>query len=110
MPAKSAPARRRRSAETKKDPLEIVVRRGATRRFDALKTQTSELPVVVTWDRREADRRSSATRARHMDVPRDRRASDRRQKPPFTWDLADFVVVASASGQKTARKRKAKKD
>jgi hypothetical protein len=44
-----------------------------------------------------------------MDVPRDRRATDRRQKPPFTWDLADFVVVAPAEGQKTPRRGKVKK-
>ena len=108
MPAKSAPSPRR-SPGTKKEPLEIVVRRGATRRFDALKTQTSELPVVVTWDRREADRRTSTTRSHQMDVPRNRRGSDRRQKPSFTWDLADFVVVAPVNGQKTARRRKATK-
>ena len=79
------------------------------RRVDALKTRTSELPVVVTWDRRKADRRDSKAQAHQMDVPRDRRGTDRRQKPPFTWDLADFVVVAPAEGQKTPRRRKAKK-
>ena len=79
------------------------------RRFNALKTRTSELPVVVTWDRRTADRRDSKALAHQVDVPRDRRATDRRQTPPFTWDLADFVVVASAEGQTTPRKGKAKK-
>jgi hypothetical protein len=108
MPTKTATASRR-STGTKKEPLEIVVRRGAMRRFDALKTRTSELPVVVTWDRRKADRRGSKALAHLMEVPRDRRATDRRQKPPFTWDLADFVIVAPAGGQKAPRKGKAKK-
>jgi hypothetical protein len=108
MPTKTATAARR-STGTKKEPLEIVVRRGAMRRFDALKTRTSELPVVVTWDRRTTDRRDSKAVAHRIDVPRDRRATDRRQKPPFTWDLADFVVVAPPGGQKTPRKSKAKK-
>jgi len=108
MPTKTATAPRC-STGTKKAPLEIVVRRGAVRRFDALKTRTSELPVVVTWDRRKADRRDSKALAHQVDVPRDRRATDRRQTPPFTWDLADFVVVASAAGQTTPRKGKAKK-
>ena len=108
MPTKTATAPRR-STGTKREPLEIVVRRGAMRRFDALKTRTSELPVVVTWDRRKADRRDSKALAHQMDVPRDRRATDRRQTPPFTWDLADFVVVPPAAGQKTPRKGKARK-
>jgi hypothetical protein len=107
MPTKTASVQRR-SPATKKEPLEIVVRRGAVRRFNALKTRTAEMPVVVTWDRRSADRRDSKAPSHQMEVPRDRRAADRRQKPPFTWDLADFVVVAPTDGQKTPRKRKAK--
>jgi hypothetical protein len=105
MPTRNASAPRR-SPGAKKEPLEIVVRRGAVRRFDALKTQTSDLPVVVTWDRRKADRRDSTALAHQMDVPRDRRAADRRQEPPFTWELADFVVVAPTSEQTTPRKKK----
>ena len=115
MPTKTASAPRR-SPATKKEPLEIIVRRGAVRRFDALKTRTSEMPVVVTWDRRTADRRDSKAPSHPMEVPRDRRATDRRQKPPFTWDLADFVVVVPTDGQsvptdgqRTPRKRKVKK-
>ena len=68
---------------------EIVVRRGALRRFDALKRKTADLPVVITWDRRQTNRRETPG-----DVREDRRSSDRRQKPPFTWELAEFVVVA----------------
>jgi hypothetical protein len=107
MPTKTDSARR--SPATKKEPLEIVVRRGAMRRYNALKIRTSEMPVVVTWDRRTANRRDPKALSHQMEVPRDRRATDRRQKPPFTWDLADFVVVAPPDGQKTPRKRKAKK-
>jgi hypothetical protein len=71
----------------KKKPVGIVVRRGALRRFDALTRKTAELPVVVTWDRRTEIRRSS-------DEPAtvERRSGDRRKAPPFTWDVADFVV------------------
>jgi hypothetical protein len=91
----------------KKEPLEIVVRRGASRRFKALKKQTSELPVVVSWDRRQEDRRAGSNPS--MQVPRDRRANDRRQKPPFTWELADFVVVSPMNVADAVPKRKAKK-
>ena len=100
-------ASRRRSVTAKKEPLEIVVRRGAARRFDALKNQTSELPVVVSWDRRSTDRRGSSNRS--IDVPRDRRATERRQEPPFTWELADFVVVCPTPAEVEAIKRKAKR-
>jgi hypothetical protein len=103
MPPKASEARRR-AASRKKQAIEIVVRRGAIRRFDALKTRTSELPVVVTWDRRTDDRRDDTA---DNDGDADRRQADRRRKPPFTWDLADFVVVEpkrKASRKKTTRK------
>jgi hypothetical protein len=73
----------------KKKPVGIVVRRGALRRFDALTRKTAELPVVVSWDRRTDDRREIAESA-----PVERRSGDRRKAPPFTWEAADFVVVA----------------
>src|SRR5437763_14005851 len=106
MPPKTAPAPRRPAKpRAKSSAVEIVVRRGAMRRFDALKTRTSELPVVVTWDRRTDQRRDAdATTAR----TRDRRQNERRRTPPFTWDLADFVVVAPTKRQKTTRKKPAK--
>lgn len=107
MPVKTPSPRRRPAASKQNSIVEIVVRRGASRRFKALKTQTSKLPVIVSWDRRETDRRTKANP--HMQVPRDRRAADRRQAPPFTWDLADFVVVAPVPGGAGAGKRKAKK-
>ena len=106
MPPKASRRRRRTAPRKKQNAIEIVVRRGAMRRFDALKTRTSELPVVVTWDRRDTDRRGSKA---SMQVPRDRRATDRRQDPPFTWELADFVVVPPPPARAAAPKKKAKK-
>jgi hypothetical protein len=85
-------SRKRKSAA----PIaELIVRRGALRRFDKLKRATADLPVSVSWDRRLEDRRTSAT-----DVSRERRRKDRRKPPPFTWDVADFLVVAK-QGRKT---------
>jgi hypothetical protein len=69
--------------------VELVVRRGALRRFRALKEKAADLPVKVSWDRRTAERRQASA-----EVSGDQRKTDRRQKPPFTWDLSDFVVVA----------------
>ena len=68
---------------------EIIVRRGALRRFDRLKRDASQLPVEVNWDRRVSD----------ADDPR---RAERRGQPPFTWDTADFVVVE----RKARRKRR----
>ena len=53
-----------------------------------MQEKTKELPVNVVWDARKEDRRRASA-----DVADDRRASDRRGKPPFTWDAGDFVVV-----------------
>ena len=75
----------------KNKPIEIIVRRGAVSRAEALKRKTADLPVVVTWDRRTADRRASSGSA-----ATERRAKDRRKPPPFTWEIADFVVVQPA--------------
>jgi hypothetical protein len=73
----------------KKKPLGIIVRRGASRRFDSLTRNTADLPVLVSWDRRTEDRRESC-----QSTAVERRSGDRRKTPPFTWDAADFVVVA----------------
>lgn len=73
---------------SEEQPIRMVVRRGAVRRFEALKERTAELPVVVTWDRRGRDRRNVSG-----DIARERRRTDRRRTPPFTWDVADFLVV-----------------
>jgi len=72
----------------KKKPIAIVVRRGALRRFDALTRKTAELPVDVTWDRRVDERRATGETASV-----ERRSGDRRREQPFTWQVADFVVV-----------------
>jgi hypothetical protein len=106
MPLKASQRRRRPAASKKPEPIEIVVRRGAMRRFDALKTRTSELPVVVTWDRRTNDRRDDDKTAAGQSA----RHEERRRKPPFTWDLADFVVVEPVKPRKkTARKKSTRK-
>jgi hypothetical protein len=107
MPLKASQRRRRTAVSgKKKEPIEIVVRRGAMRRFDALKTRTSELPVVVTWDRRTDDRRDDETATGNHNA----RRAERRRKPPFTWDLADFVVVEPVKPQKkTTRKKSTRK-
>lgn len=73
----------------KKKPIRILVRRGALRRFDALTRKTAELPVDVSWDRRTGNRRAGSDAGAV-----ERRAGDRRRTPPFTWEAADFVVVA----------------
>jgi len=70
--------------------LRIFVRRGALRRFHRLTRDAQDLPVEISWDRREEERRAASD-----DVTPDRRGSDRRKDPSFTWDMADFVVVES---------------
>jgi len=75
----------------RKKPVRIIVRRGASRRFDALARKTADLPVVISWDRRTEHRRAAPE-----SVPVERRSSDRRKTPLFTWDVADFVVVDAA--------------
>jgi hypothetical protein len=67
----------------------IVVRRGALKRFDSMKKKTAGLPVELVWDRRVGGER----RAESGPPEGNRRKTDRRQQPPFTWSLADFVVV-----------------
>jgi hypothetical protein len=72
-----------------KKPVGIVVRRGALRRFDALARKTADMPVVLSWDRRTGERRTSPESPPSTDL----RSGDRRKTPPFTWEMADFVVV-----------------
>ncbi len=108
MPPKPPSSARRAAPSRKKakGPIEIVVRRGALRRFDKLKTKTGELPVVVLWDRRADDRRGDKADKK---LKPERRYAERRREPPFTWDLADFVVVEPTKRQKTAAKKRSKK-
>jgi hypothetical protein len=68
--------------------VRIFVRIGALKRFHVLKQKTAELPVEIAWDRRRGERRSA-----NGACPDDQRKTDRRGAPPFTWDVADFVVV-----------------
>lgn len=79
-------------------PVRIFVKIGALKRFDALKRKTADLPVVVSWDRRRGERRDEAGSAE-----RGRRAEDRRRNPPFTWELADFVVVEDPAGEQAKK-------
>jgi hypothetical protein len=78
-------------------PVRLIVRRGASRRFEALQHKTADLPVVVTWDRRSEDRRATSGSA-----PVERRSNDRRKAPPFTWEAADFVVVCDDASEPDA--------
>ena len=80
-----------------KKPVGIVVRRGALRRFDALTRKTADLPVVLSWDRRTSDRRTS-----REPVPVELRSADRRKAPPYTWEVADFVVVETPEEEEAA--------
>ena len=90
----------------RKKPVKIIVRRGALRRFDALVSKTGDLPVEVSWDRRKE--KGEAT-------PVERPSNERRKAPPFTWDVADFVVVnggrepEAPAGHRLARAQKSKK-
>ena len=68
--------------------VEIIVRRGALRRFDRLQKTITDLPVKLSWDRRLHERRTSSS-----GIERGQRQADRRKNPPFTWEAADFVVV-----------------
>jgi len=75
--------KRKKAAKRVATPaVELIVRRTAIRRFDKLKRATAALPALkVSWDRRTNDA---------MDA---KPQTERRQKPPFTWEVADFVVV-----------------
>jgi hypothetical protein len=68
--------------------IQLIVRRGARQRFQKLRKKTANLPATVAWDRRQQDRRSASD-----ETAADRRTKDRRRKPPFTWEVSDFVVV-----------------
>jgi hypothetical protein len=85
--------------------VELIVRRGALRRFDKLKHATAELPVKLSWDRRLRERRAPPGGG----AAKERRQADRRKKPPFTWSTADFVVVESPAPARSRPKPKAKR-
>jgi hypothetical protein len=80
----------------------IRVRRGALRRFDLLKQKSAGLPVEIEWDRRTDERRSPDEQGDtgRAPGPAERRRNERRQAAPFTWEMADFVVVGDTSERK----------
>lgn len=81
-----------RMKKPKSKPIaEIIVRRGALRRFDRLARDASKLPVEVSWDRRVSDAEPP---------PR----GERRGPAPFTWKTADFVVVEPPKKRKKRKK------
>jgi hypothetical protein len=97
MPAKAKSATKTRKRKTTRatpasQPVRLFVRRGAEKRFQKLKEKTAHLDVVVTWDRREGERRANST-----PVSGERRKQDRRQQPRFTWDVADFDVAVNSA-------------
>jgi hypothetical protein len=92
MPGKrTRPRSTRGQTSSTTTPIRLIVRRGARKRFESLSKKAKELNVVVEWDRRVGDRRT-ATDDRSL-IAGERRRTERRQDPPFTWDSADFVVV-----------------
>ena len=79
----------------------MIVRRGAVHRFEELKKKTAHLQVEVVWDQRDQERRKDPCLS-----DSERRAKERRRTPPFTWDVADFVVApAKPQTPKKVRKR-----
>jgi hypothetical protein len=84
----------------KSKPITLIVRRGALRRFDRLKRDTADMEVDVIWDRRGTGRKTVDPK------PPAARPSDRRKRPPFTWEVADFVVTTKPAAR---RKRSASK-
>lgn len=72
--------------------LLLIVRRGAFSRFHSLQEKASDLRVVLEWDRRKGERRQ-----RPDGGSEDRRVSDRRKQPPFTWETADFLVAGETT-------------
>ena len=77
-------------AKSERRTIQLVVRRGALRRYDQLKKSAEDLPVNIAWDRRLEERRQDQGSS-----DQERRVNDRRKRPPFTWESADFVVVES---------------
>jgi hypothetical protein len=70
------------------DPILMIVRRGALRRFDTLKRKTANLQVNVIWDRRQGPRRMAG-----CSMTPDRRRGDRRSREASGLGASDFVVA-----------------
>ena len=90
------PVKKKKSAKPAEPPVvELIVRRSALRRFDKLKRAAAALPALkVSWDRRTNDANDAKP------------YTERRQKPPFTWDVADFVVVEKPARRAAPKIRK----
>jgi hypothetical protein len=86
---------RKTAKKSAEPPIKMIVRRGATPRFEALMRKTRHLNVQVEWDRR-GDEDDAA--GEHV-----RKHGNRRGAPPFTWDAADFVVVVPRDPDKTKK-------
>lgn len=97
MPVK----KKRTSKAVSATPIELIVRRGALRRFDKLKQATAELPVKLTWDRRVNDRRGAVKAGQ-----REPGYGERRGAPPYTWDAADFLVVGKPAAERRRRPKR----
>jgi len=93
-------AKKKRARKPPTPPIELIVRRGALRRFDKLTQATKTLPVKVLWDRRTA-----ASSTAKPDAKRELGHPERRQQTPFTWTAADFVVVEGRKTRSRSRKR-----
>ena len=87
------------SSSDRRSNLRIFVKKGATRRYERLKRDSGSLPVTVEWDRRAGDRRDPAEAPGADSVGLAPRKGDRRKALPFTWELADFVVVDGNDGR-----------
>ena len=72
----------------------IIVRRGASERFQIVQEMFAGEAVEPIWDRRRGERRE-----RRDPITAERRRSDRRGPPPVTWTALDFVVVHLAHRQ-----------
>jgi hypothetical protein len=95
MPIGTSMVRKRKTPS-----IQIVVRRGALRRFASLNEKRGELPVALLWDRRLNDRRTDAGESTG-----ERRVRERRREPPFTWTTAEFLVIETpAEPEKPAKK------
>jgi hypothetical protein len=71
----------------------VVVRDGETQLFEDLKTQLARepYPAVLIWDRRRAERRTTAQR-----VGRERRIGERRTAPDPMLETDGFLVTVTA--------------
>ena len=87
------------AAPSEAAPVRMIVRRGAVQRYKTLKEKTAHLGVEVVWDQREGERRTEPCLS-----DSERRRKDRRRPPPFTWDLADFVVAPARPTEPTRKK------